>query len=78
MEDSGTAATIYVLPTEPGFPPRAIVGTMLMIDGEMEGLHGKVAIFSRDSGCWMFGGTPVDDELNEAITNHARSLGVDL
>jgi hypothetical protein len=63
---------IYVLPTEEGLPPRAVIG-----EQASGGIRGPLATWSRDSGAWEVGGVPVPDELGEAITDHAKSLGVE-
>jgi hypothetical protein len=70
MDSDEVAA--YVLPTEPGQPPRAIIGRPA--EG---GLAGVLATWSRDSGAWTVGGAPVPQEVSDAITEHARSLGVE-
>jgi len=62
---------IYVLETEPGKPPRALVG-----EGELPNLRDPMAVFSPDMGCWTIDGIALPEELQEAITDHARSLGV--
>jgi len=63
---------IYVLRTEEGKPPRALVG-----EGDEPQSGDPLAVFSYDSGCWMINGIPVPEELGDAITAHARSLGVE-
>jgi hypothetical protein len=37
---------------------------------------GTYATWVQDSGCWMVGGQPVQQELGDAITNRAAELGV--
>jgi hypothetical protein len=69
--------SIYVLPSEPGVPPRA-----LLIEGQIDPdaagpVRGAQAMWSRDLGCWTTGGLPMSPELSEAITEHAKSLGVE-
>ena len=62
---------IYVLPTEEHLPPRAV----LLEDEQADG--GPLVTWSHDSGTWMLGELPVPPELGEAITAHARALGVE-
>jgi hypothetical protein len=62
---------IYVLPTEEGKPPRALVGEA--VQGALMGVQVE---WSGEDGRWKFDGEPLEDELSEAITEHARSLGV--
>jgi len=64
--------SIYVLRTEEGKPPRALVG-----EWPEPRPSDALAVFSHDTGCWMINGIPVPDELGDAITAHARSLGVE-
>ena len=70
---------IYVLPSEEGLPPRAIVGEAF-IPGE-DGilvLGGGMITWTADSGTWVTeGGMPVPEELADATTSHARDLGVE-
>lgn len=67
---------IYVLPTEEGKPPRAV-----LFEGEIgeigDEIKGAMATWSNDNGAWMLGDIPAPPELGEAITNHARNLGVE-
>lgn len=67
-------ADIYVLPTEKNAPVTALVGTVA--GGAM---FGTLAFWSSDSGTWLWttNGQPVERELAEAITAHAKSLGVE-
>lgn len=61
---------IFVLPTRPNMPPQAQLKTKF---GD------TIATWSNDEGTWTVeGGSQVTDELAEAITAHARSLGVDI
>ena len=73
---------IYVLPTEDGLPPRALLGYV-----DLEGADYRVptpqelemaemAVFSMDAGCWTLAGTPLPQELSEIISGHASKLGV--
>lgn len=64
--------SIYVLPTEAGLPPRAIVGA-----ASNDTIEGVVVTWSADLGAWTLEGLPIPNELGEAITDHAKSLGVD-
>jgi hypothetical protein len=72
MTDEPTPVGIYVLPTEPGLPPRALIGT---IEND-EMAEGMMAVWSSDTGQWQIAGLPVNDDLNQAITAHACDLGV--
>jgi len=73
-----TITSIYVLPTEEGMPPRALLSE---IDPEHPPTVGDmvpsvIAVFSNDVGRWTLGGLPLPDEVNQAITEHAANLGV--
>jgi hypothetical protein len=70
MSDDEVA--VYVLPTETGLPPRALIGRVTD-----DGIEGQLATWSRDSGTWTVGGLPIPQEVAERITEHARSLGVE-
>lgn len=73
MTDEQTIpVTIYVLPSVPNMPPRAVVGQDIGF-----GVVGQVATWSHDVGTWLFpdGQVPVP-ELAEAMTQHAKNLGV--
>lgn len=60
---------IYVLPTEDDLPPRAA-----FITSDRQVVGG--AIYIEDA--WRFqDGTEVPEELADAITEHAESLGVE-
>jgi hypothetical protein len=37
--------------------------------------EGVLATWSRDTGCWLTNGHPVEPYLGEALTEHAKSLG---
>lgn len=63
---------IYVMPSEDGQPPRA-----LLFDGDEPDPGAVLATWSRDVGTWMVGYAPLPAELAEAITAHAKDLGVD-
>lgn len=75
-----TVTNIYVLPTEENLPPRAVLfdGPMVVMDSD-EGLivAGTLSTWSSDIGAWTVGGLPLPQELSEAITAHAKSLGVE-
>lgn len=67
--------SIYVLPTEVGMPPRA-----LLFEGEMptgDEARGMVTTWSADLGTWVMDSMPVPEPLAEAITQHAKNLGVE-
>lgn len=72
MSDEPQALEIYVLPTEQGMPPRAVVGVS---DGRA--IMGSMAVWTADVGMWTLNGDPLPEELSDAITEHAKSLGVD-
>jgi hypothetical protein len=75
-----STVNIYVLPSEPNTPPRAVVydpDTITIADGRAHA-HGAMATWSADIGTWAVAGIPVDNDLAEVITTHARSLGVDV
>lgn len=61
--------SIYVMPTEEGLPPRAMLLPLL-------GGVPVAVVYDEDE--WKIEGEPVDEELNEVITEHAKSLGVSL
>jgi hypothetical protein len=67
---------IYVLPSEPGMPPRALLLTTDEDPKPGDVLEGVVAVFSSDMGCWTAEGDPLPSVLGEAVTAHAASLGV--
>jgi hypothetical protein len=80
------ATSIYVLPTEAGYPPRALLRTAEYESEEDvpdssveegEEIEGALALWSRDLGVWTVGGVPVPEDLGEAITEHAKDLGVE-
>lgn len=81
----GTEVVIYVLPTEEGLPPRAMVGQpvkglMQNEDGELaiaEGIAGELCTWSTDTGAWMANGVPVPTVLGDALTQRAKELGVE-
>lgn len=62
--------SIYVLPTQPNTPPQATVS----------GKDFKAVVtWSADQGTWTVEGAgQVTDDLASAITEHAKSLGVDI
>lgn len=59
---------IYILPTEEGLPPRAL---LIPIIGDV------IAVQYLD-GNWTIENEPVPADLDEAITQHALSLGVEM
>lgn len=61
--------SIYVMPTEEGLPPRALVQT-----GDGTPLS---AVYEDEKEAWTIEGEEVPDELSQAITDHARNLGVE-
>jgi hypothetical protein len=65
---------IYVLPTEAGLPPRAVLGEPVL-GGKM--VVGTIAMWTADMGCWTLNGVPLPPELSDTITEHAKSLGVE-
>lgn len=66
--------SIYVLPTEEGLPPRAVFLTEVA-----PGVQMPVGGVAYTDDAWRDqNGNAVDDELAEAITEHAESLGVEL
>lgn len=76
--------SIYVLPTESMQPPRALLfktpadqeePTLGPPEGAFEG---AIVTWSRDLGAWMTQeGVPVPEPVSNAITDHAKSLGVE-
>lgn len=81
-DDEETVLGIYVLPTEEGQPPRAIVADADDLQRAQEPdepveVSGCLAVWSRDAGCWMNEGMPLPPELGDAITAHAKDLGVE-
>lgn len=73
VPEEASVVSIFVLPSVPYTPPRACVGRH--IPGV--GLVGPVAIWSHDIGTWVMEGVPVEPDLAEAITEHAKDLGVE-
>lgn len=71
-EDTTGVVSIYVLPTEEGMPPRAVIG-----EDMGDTISGSVAVWTADMGTWTMGGIPLPQELAEAISAHAGSLGVE-
>lgn len=71
----GYTEVIYVLPTEEGKPPRAIIGPFN--EEEQRFLAGVEAMWSRDLGTWTVGNMPLPNDLAAQITEHAKSLGVE-
>lgn len=70
---------IYVLPSEQGLPPRAVLHEVESEDELQPGtsIEGPLAVWSRDMGVWTVGGDPLPMALGDAITAHAKSLGVE-
>jgi hypothetical protein len=59
--------SIYVMPTEEGLPPRALVETPF-----------GVTATRYEGGKWTTEDGDVIEELAEVITAHAKELGVEL
>jgi hypothetical protein len=79
MSDEPQTLDCYVLPTEEGMPPRAVLGK-ITTDAEGRPVEGEGALvtWSRDQGAWVAeNGTALPPELGEAITAHAKELGVE-
>lgn len=76
MADELRVTAIYVLPSEPNIPPRAIIGSPVATEAG-EGVIGIQSTWSADLGMWTIEGAPVGNELSDAITEHAKSLGVE-
>lgn len=67
------AVGIYVMPTEEGLPPRAVFITEVL-----PGMEAPVGGAAYTDGAWRYqDGTEVEQELADAITAHAESLGVE-
>jgi hypothetical protein len=62
---------VYVLPTEEGLPHRA-----LLMDPAVE--VPVAAVYNEEEEVWQIDGNSVTDDMSELITEHARSLGVDI
>lgn len=82
MSDQAYEVGIYVLPTEGNRPPRAALLTEEVVVETEEIIMAMASTtevtWSRDTGTWEFDdGTPVHPELGEAITDHAKDLGVE-
>jgi hypothetical protein len=69
---------IYVLPSEPNVPPTAVIAEVIIpaADGVMA-INGATAIWNADMGAWCIEGNPVPQEVGDAITAHAKALGVE-
>lgn len=73
-------AGIFVLPSRGNDPPRAII--FEIPEGLPEGIaivptEGMLVTWSRDVGTWLYPtGIPLEEELAEVITAHAKELGV--
>lgn len=71
---------IYVLPTEENLPPRAVLfegPMMMMASDEGTAIAGTLAMWSADIGTWVVNDIPLPQELADAITAHAKDLGVE-
>jgi hypothetical protein len=71
--DEIAVTAIFVLPTEVGYPPRAVLGEPVL-DGDV--IVGAVAMWTADLGCWTLNGVPLPPDVSDTITEHAKSLGV--
>lgn len=60
---------VYVLPTEEGLPPRA-----LLVPGLFQ--PPIAARWSEELDTWTIDDIEVDDDLSNVITQHALTLGV--
>lgn len=75
---------IFVEPTTPGRPVTALImqpgGVQELGDEGYAVLIEAVRVsYSNDSGLWLFeDGTPVDIEIGNVITEHAKNLGCTL
>lgn len=79
-EEETTVTSVYVLPTEAGQPPRALLmegDQQQRIDETGVAGPGTLAVWSADTGSWCVAGNPLAQEFSEVITNHAKSLGVE-
>jgi hypothetical protein len=64
---------IYVLPTEEELPPRAV----FLIEVS-PGIHAPVGGAAYTDGAWRYeNGDEVEEDLGQAITEHAEGLGVE-
>lgn len=78
------AVNIYILPSEPNLPPRAVLfeetedEVELPDGGKATVAKGVQVTWSYDMGTWGSAGVPLPSDMADAITAHARSLGVDL
>lgn len=81
MEDEERTISIYIMPTEPMKPPRAIVGEFEHDeDGYPSFAMGIEVIWSSDRGEWLCGNcgrAHFPQELQEALTERAKELGVE-
>lgn len=70
--------SIYVLPTEEGKPCRALLfdGDKFDLETDTE-IEGSIAQWSSDMGVWTVDGSILPTPLSDAITGHAKSLGVE-
>lgn len=78
MNDQEAGLGVFVMPTEAGKPPRALLIPADEAHPLEQGatISGVLSTWSVDMGCWTVGGAPVPSELGDAITAHARNLGV--
>ena len=71
--DKAQPISIYVMPTEEDLPPRA-----LFLLEVMPGMQQPVGGAAYTDDAWRYpDGSEVEEELAEAITAHAESLGVE-
>ncbi|MGA2928485.1 MAG: hypothetical protein ABSG43_21330 [Solirubrobacteraceae bacterium] len=68
---------IYILPTVRGIPPRAVLTTVSPEElVRSRSVPGMMAIWTADQGSWMVEGEAIPEEISNAITAQAKSLGV--
>jgi len=75
--------SIYVLPSVKNSPPRAILMDAdtapdpVIEPGETVQMRGMLVTWQADTGQWVDqSGLGIPPQLSEAITEHAKSLGV--
>lgn len=91
-EEETPEVGIFVLPTQDNMPPRATlmqdvpaetvpedVRELVEETGiEMKAVARELVTWSRDAGTWLDqSGVPVPQEVADAITEHAKNLGVE-
>lgn len=74
--------SIYVLPTEPFKPPRALIFKTTEEEPQMGPpvgeFEGAILTWSQDVGTWITeDGVPIPTDFADTITEHAKSLGVE-